>query len=78
MQLLPMGSSPDGLISARNAVITKTPGGEVLTTTRRGWGGGIKAEGVRRLVLPGVRTCSPSEEGVLHAWTGGLVVRPRG
>ena len=33
MQLLPMASSPDGLISARYAVITKTPGGEVLTTT---------------------------------------------
>ena len=30
MQLLPMASSPDGLISARYAVITKTPG----------WGGG--------------------------------------
>ena len=27
MQLLPMASSPDGLISARYAVITKTPGG---------------------------------------------------
>ena len=25
MQLLPMASSPDGLISARDAVITKTP-----------------------------------------------------
>ena len=34
MQLLPMASSPDGLISARYAVITKTPGREVLTTTR--------------------------------------------
>ena len=33
MQLLPMASSPDGLISAWNAVITKTPGREVLTTT---------------------------------------------
>ena len=33
MQLLPMASSPDGLISARHAVITKTPGWEVLTTT---------------------------------------------
>ena len=33
MQLLPMGSSPDGLISARHAVITKTPGWGVLTTT---------------------------------------------
>ena len=34
MHLLPMASSPDGLISARCAVITKTPGREVLTTTR--------------------------------------------
>ena len=32
MQLLPMASSPDVLISARYAVITKTPGWEVLTT----------------------------------------------
>ena len=45
MQLLPMASSPDGLISARYAVITKTPGGEVLTTTSnvnvtQGGGGG--------------------------------------
>ena len=34
MQFLPMASSPDGLISARYAVITKTPGWGVLTTTR--------------------------------------------
>ena len=42
MHLLPMASSPDGLISARDAVITKTPGWEVLTTTskRGGWGWG--------------------------------------
>ena len=46
MQLLPMASSPDGLISARYAVITKTPGWGVLTTTRNAnvtqgqWGGG--------------------------------------
>ena len=33
MQLLPMASSPDGLISARDAVITKTPGWEMLITT---------------------------------------------
>ena len=33
MQLLPMASSPDGLISARYAVIMKTPGWE------RGGGG---------------------------------------
>ena len=38
----------------------------------------IKAERVRRVVLPGVRTCSPFEEGVLrmdgwvvHALGGG-------
>ena len=45
MQLLPMASSPYGLISARDAVITKTPGWEVLTTTSnvnvtQGHGGG--------------------------------------
>ena len=48
MQLLPMASSPDSLISARYAVITKTPGWEVLTTTSNVnvtqghgcWGGG--------------------------------------
>ena len=33
MQLPPMVSSPDGLISAWYAVITKTPGWELLTTT---------------------------------------------
>ena len=33
MLFLPMASSADGLISARDAVITKTPGWEVLTTT---------------------------------------------
>ena len=33
MQLLPMASSPDGLISARYVIITKTPGWELLTTT---------------------------------------------
>ena len=38
MQLLPMASSPDGLISAWYAVITKTPGWEVLTG---GGGGGV-------------------------------------
>ena len=44
MQLLPMASSPDGLISARYAVIPKTPGWEALTTTSNvnvtGKGGG--------------------------------------
>ena len=39
MQRLPMASSPDGLISAWYAVITKTPGWEVLTTTSKGGGG---------------------------------------
>ena len=41
-----------------------------------GGGGGcaIKAEWVCRLVLPGVHTCSPFEEGILHSWKGGLVV----
>ena len=45
-----------------------------------GGGGGVamKAERLRRLVLPAVRTCSPSEEGTLHLWMGGLVVRPLG
>ena len=33
MPLLPMASSSDGLTSARYAVIMKTPGWEVLTTT---------------------------------------------
>ena len=33
MQLLPMASSPDGLIIARYVVITKTPSWEVPTTT---------------------------------------------
>ena len=36
MHLLPMASSPDGLISAQYAVITKTPGWGVL---KRGGGG---------------------------------------
>ena len=43
MHLLPMASSPDGLISARDAVITKTPGWEVLTTTSN-WGGGVASK----------------------------------
>ena len=33
MQLLPMVSSPDGLINARYVVIAKTLGREVLTRT---------------------------------------------
>ena len=38
----------------------------------------IKAEWVCRLVLPGVRTCSPFEEGILRVWIRGLVVHPSG
>ena len=45
MQLLPMASSPDGLTSARYAVIMKTPGWEVLTTTSNVNGGGGANEG---------------------------------
>ena len=49
MQLLPMASSPDGLISARYTVITKAPGREVLTTTSNGnvtqGGGGVPKPG---------------------------------
>ena len=33
-----------------------------------GGGGAIKAEGVRWLVLLGVCTFSPFEEGMLHKW----------
>ena len=40
LQLLPMASSPDGLISARYAVIMKTPSWEVLNTTSNMEGGG--------------------------------------
>ena len=41
------------------------------------WGGvwgvcAINTERVCRLVLPGVRTCSPFGEGVIHVWMGGL------
>ena len=57
MQLLPMASSPDSLISAWYAVITKTSGWEVLTTTRNvnvtqptGGGGGVRNVGRRNLV----------------------------
>ena len=47
MQLLPMASSPDGLISARYAVITKTPGWGV-----HGGGGGGWQPGLLRLTPP--------------------------
>ena len=32
---------------------------------------GVGAKDAERVVLPGVRTCSPLEEGILHLWTGG-------
>ena len=38
----------------------------------------IQAEWVCRVVLLGVGTCSPFEEGILQAWKGGLVVHPLG
>ena len=41
-----------------------------------GGGGGIKTQGVCRLVVPGVRTCAPFEGGLLHLWTGGGGVGP--
>ena len=63
MQLLPMASSPDGLISARYVVITKTPGWVVLPKTSnvnvtQGRGGG----GVAVLQLRALQRtshCSP-------------------
>ena len=44
MHLLPMASSPDGLISARDAVITKTPrpGGAHHNGKDEGGGGGSR------------------------------------
>ena len=56
MQLLPMASSPDGLISARYAVITKTPGWGL-----RGVGGGYMPQNGRSqasfvLLSPGHRS----------------------
>ena len=74
MQLLPMASSPDGLISARYAVITKTPGWEVLTTTRNVKGGGGRGckrhRGVRR--AGGLWRFSPEKQStrLLHSTTG--------
>ena len=35
-----------------------------------------KAEGVDRLVLPGVRACAPFEGGILHLGRGGWVAHP--
>ena len=43
--------------------------------------GGIKAEGVCQLVLPGVRKCAPFEEGIpplVGGWVGGWVAHPLG
>ena len=42
------------------------------------WGVAIKADRVCWLGRMGVRTCSPFEEGFLHAWIGGLAVHPLG
>ena len=50
----------------------------MLLIYRRGVGGAIKAERVCRSVLPAVRACLLYEEGILHAWMGGLVVPPLG
>ena len=63
MQFLPMASSPDGLISARYAVIAKTPGWEVLTTTGGGGGGYSKWMSPSSTVPTTVaRTCTPLEQ----------------
>ena len=80
MQLLPMASSPDGLISARNAVITKTPGWEVLTTTRtvnvtqgHGWwlGGGGGGQSQQSLVDKGGCWSGAGNCRSGHRWYGG-------
>ena len=55
MQLLPMASSPDGLISAQYAVITKTPGWEQ--------GGGVSEWGPSSLQLAQM-TCSAMRKPV--------------
>ena len=54
MQLLPMASSPDGLISARYAVITKTPGWEGGLALPGAWMGRFGANEARaeHLILP--------------------------
>ena len=69
MQLLPMASSPDSLISARYAVIAKTPGWEVLTTTSNvnvtqghGGGGGIW------WTRPPHQTTHPTKTNKLFLW----------
>ena len=71
MQLLPMASSPDGLITARYAVITKTPDWEVLTTTSnvnvtQGQGGGGRGSGRHR--TRGVAHPPPGGEGQNQKW----------
>ena len=52
----------------------QTPPHQRLAHIPMGGGGvgGIKAERVRRLVFPGVRTCSPFEKGILRLQMGGL------
>ena len=50
-------------------------GWPVWLTYARGRGA-IKAEGVCWLALPGVQTCSPFEEGTIHARMGGFSVHP--
>ena len=82
MQLLPMASSSEGLISARDAVITKTPGREVLTTTRNvnvsGGGGG----GDPKVCVPKrAQSDFPNRKFRLFPrwslWSGGGGVTPR-
>ena len=51
-------------------------GGSAARPQWEGGGCAIKAEGVCRLVLPGVCTSLPSEEGILHSWKGGGVWLP--
>ena len=72
-------------VRTRGVVGGRGEGGGVtapLSTDRgwhvRGWGGAIKAAGVRPLVPPGVRTCSPLREGILRAWLGGFGAHPLG
>ena len=74
MQLLPMASSPEGLISARDAVITKTPGWGVLTTTSNrgggGWGGGNLCPSPRRPKKLSGRWCPSCLFLIVHRWCG--------
>ena len=64
MQLLPMASSPDGLISARYAVITK------------GGGGGTRRQNAQSLMGPSNLPTSPQKIGPhphpsCHGYLGG-------